>query len=163
MITVTETLEKQRNSYDSLHQKLKDQIASLDQRVIELTEHNNALHSQFEQHHLSQQKQAQSSADQFASDSDFTPEKYQKLVEVVKYLRREKDIVDTKLQIANGNLVVITKQSEHLQKSLDEARICLEEERSRHENANLSERKHLELMERIEQANLLRKEASNKK
>jgi nucleoprotein TPR len=49
------------------------------------------------------------------------------LSEVIKYLRREKQIVDTKLQIALQESSRCNVQLEQIQKSLDESRTLLDE------------------------------------
>jgi hypothetical protein len=139
-----------------LQEKLYEQISNLDRRVVELSEYNTALHTQFEHQNITQKQFAYSTAVEISADNDYSPEKYQKLVDVVKFLRREKDIVDAKLHLLTGDLNMATKRADHLQKSLDEARICLEDERIRNQNSNITALKHNELNERIEQANLLR-------
>jgi hypothetical protein len=140
-----------------MQEKLNEQIIILDRRVLELSEYNTALHAQFEHQSITQKQFAYSTSVEISADNDYSPEQYQKLVDVVKFLRREKDIVDAKLHLLTGNLNMVTKRAEHLQKSLDEARICLEEERIRNQNSAITALKHNELNQRIEQANLLRK------
>ena len=94
----------------------------------------------------------------------------QDLRQVIRFLRREKDIIQTRFDLASQENARFSIQVDHLQKSLDETRAILDEERVPNEQGN--KEKHDQLLEKIEQANLLREsnvtlrdnlESSNKK
>lgn len=76
--------------------------------------------------------------------------------DVIKYLRREKDIVETKLEMSIQESERIKLQLEHTARSLEETRFMLEEERTKGTSGLESEKHHRELLEKIEQINLLR-------
>ncbi|KAI8905089.1 hypothetical protein EDD86DRAFT_258023 [Gorgonomyces haynaldii] len=136
-------LEKHKESSKTIQQKLEEQNHQLQIRVEDLVAQNNLIHAQFEQFSVARQPVV----------GEEKPLK--DMQEVIKFLRREKEIVEAQLQLALHEQERQKVQTEHLQKSLDETRFLLEEERKRSSNGDLQE-KHQELMERIEQANLLR-------
>ncbi|KAJ3275866.1 hypothetical protein HDV01_006732 [Terramyces sp. JEL0728] len=136
------------NTFNSTREKMQKDIEELESRVSDLNNQNNLLHAQFEQ--LTSSRTAQ------LVEGEEVQGNLAELNEVVKYLRREKEIVDTKLQIARQDAERSRLQIEHLQRSLDESNLVLADERKRGQENMGSERKHLELMEKIEQSNLLR-------
>lgn len=78
------------------------------------------------------------------------------LRQLIKILRRDKDIAETSHDITKQERDRIKLQTEHIQRSLDETRVLLDEERKRNQDALGSEQKHAELMEKINQLNILR-------
>lgn len=93
----------------------------------------------------------------FEESAVSSPDKnMEELREVVRFLRREKEIIQTRLDLALQETERATAQINYLQKSLDETRAVLEEEKSRTDNVQDTEKRHRELMEKIEQVNLLR-------
>ncbi|KAJ3334986.1 hypothetical protein HDU91_002417, partial [Kappamyces sp. JEL0680] len=133
-------------------------IQSLESRVEDLKVQNGLLHSQFEQLSLSKLQFAGEPEDIPAegAEGQVSAKTVTDLGEVIKFLRREKEIVDTKLQISLQENERARLQLEHLQKSLDESREVLDEERKKTQDYLGSERKHKELLEKIEQTHLLR-------
>ncbi|KAJ3322833.1 hypothetical protein HDV06_002694 [Boothiomyces sp. JEL0866] len=146
-----DNLAQLTESFHSTKEKLQKEIEELETRVLDLNNQNNLLHSQFEQ-----LTSIRTSVSAEGEQTENTQGNLTELNEVIKYLRREKEIVDTKLQIARQEAERSRLQIEHLQKSLDESKLVLDEERKRNQENLGSERKHLELMEKIEQSNLLR-------
>jgi nucleoprotein TPR len=152
------SLESQKKSYDGIIVKLNEQVTALEARVTDLVSQNNLLHSQFEQISTSKKQQLQSTMEEMGSveGGDLKTVKFTELTEVIKYLRREKDIIETKLQLSTHESERVQTQIEHLKKSFDETRLLLDEERKRSGQSVGSEKVHKDLLERIEQANLLR-------
>jgi nucleoprotein TPR len=141
-------LELERKSFVNVRKKLEDDLKEMEQRLEDINQQNRLLHSQFEQ--------LSTSRTQFDENEDLGDDKQLlDLREVVKYLRREKDIVDTKLQISGQETERMKVQLEHLQKSLDESRIVIGQERQQNKSKDHS-LKHQELLEKIEHANILR-------
>lgn len=92
--------------------------------VEDLTAQNTLLHSQFEQLTASRTQVSDLEENQEGPVSTKT---VTDLTEVIKYLRREKEIVETKLQLALSESERSKLQLDHVQKSLDESRAVLEE------------------------------------
>jgi nucleoprotein TPR len=144
-------LNNSKESFEVIKSKLENQIKELEKRLADLNTQNQLLHATFEQ--LSASKH-------LVPDEDGEPGVESKTItdlrEVIQFLRREKEIADTKLQLATQEAQRNLIQIQQLQKSLEESRICVEEERKRNLDISGTERQHRELLEKIEQANLLR-------
>jgi nucleoprotein TPR len=144
-------LNNSKESFEVIKSKLENQIKELEKRLADLNTQNQLLHATFEQ--LSASKH-------LVPDEDGEPGVESKTItdlrEVIQFLRREKEIADTKLQLATQEAQRNLIQIQQLQKSLEESRICVEEERKRNLDLSGTERQHRELLEKIEQANLLR-------
>jgi nucleoprotein TPR len=155
MHTASEKANSLQNSFDSTKTRLEHEISELERRVEDLKSQNDLLHSQFEQ--LSISKSQFADVENVPEEgSVISPKALADLGEVIKFLRREKEIVETKLQISLQESERSRLQLEHLQKSLDESRAVLDEERKKSQDFLGSERKHKELLEKIEQTNILR-------
>ncbi|KAH6570117.1 hypothetical protein BASA62_004475 [Batrachochytrium salamandrivorans] len=148
---------------EATRSKLEEQISEYSKRIEDLSQQNELLHTQFEQISSSKGR----SGREFNSDildgaevSTHTSADDQKriddLCEVIRFLRREKSILDTRLEISVQESERLTLQVDHIQRSLDETRAVLEEERKSSQDSLGTEEKHKALIEKIEQANLLR-------
>lgn len=78
------------------------------------------------------------------------------LQEVIRYLRREKEIVDLQVELREQECARLRQSLEHTQRSLDEARLQLSQEREQNSGAASSAKQHEELMEKINQLSILR-------
>ena len=165
--SASDKLTAVQSSFDSVKGKLESDIADLEIRVEDLKTQNTLLHSQFEQLSISRAQFASESVESFApggnegvatEDGQAAPsvKAVADLGEVIKFLRREKEIVETKLQISIQENERSRLHLDQLQKSLDESRALLDEERKKSQEMVGSERKHIELLEKIEQTNILR-------
>lgn len=76
--------------------------------------------------------------------------------ELVRYLRREKEIVDVQWELSSQEAKRLRQQLEHTQSQLDEARLKLNQQRRAEENNELSALTHNKLMETINELNLNR-------
>lgn len=128
-------------------------------RIEELEEQNNSLHQHLEkinsQALLLQAKTAENIAE---GDATFEPNEaiYDELREVIRFLRREKDILFTKHEIVCQENQRTQLQIDHTQRSLDETRAILQEERFKNSDSVDAGRKHAELLEKVNQLNILR-------
>jgi nucleoprotein TPR len=145
--TALESVTSSQATFDRVRAKLESDVQELERRIQDLVQQNELLHSQFEQLSLSK------GVDENVGSE---PNSIAELGEVIKYLRREKEIVQTKLEIALQEADRSRLQIDHLQKALDENRLLLEEERKRALESTGTDRRHHELLEKIEQSNLLR-------
>ncbi|SPO39742.1 uncharacterized protein PSFLO_05223 [Pseudozyma flocculosa] len=85
-----------------------------------------------------------------------TKSRIDELHEVIKYLRREKEIVDLQMELNKQETARLKQSLDHANKTLDETRSQLAEERSRSTGAAASASQHAELLERIQELNQLR-------
>ena len=152
-----EKLSAVQNSFDSIKSKLEKDISDLEMRVEDLKTQNTLLHSQFEQLSISRASFADADTKAEAgSEAQVSSKSVSDLSEVIKFLRREKEIVETKLQISMQENDRSRLHLDQFQKSLDESRAILDEERKKSQEMMGSDKKHVELLEKIEQTNILR-------
>lgn len=78
------------------------------------------------------------------------------LQEVIRYLRREKEIVDTQHEIAAQESTRLKQQLSLVQTQLDQMKLQLEQERMRSTEENVSSAAHRELMDKLTELNLYR-------
>ena len=154
------------------NQNFEKEREDLQRRIQDLNEQNSLLHSHMEK--VNSQAAHRSAAlagyahrfcikpfniisteddTETVTNADSTIED---LREVIRYLRREKDILSTRLDLTSQESDRMKLQLEHAQRSLDETRALLEEERKRNHDTLDAERKHAELLEKVNQLNLLR-------
>ncbi|KAN0060627.1 Protein mlp1 [Thecaphora frezii] len=85
-----------------------------------------------------------------------TKNRIDELHEVIKYLRREKEIVDLQMELNKQETARLKQSLDHANKTLDETRSQLSEERSRTAGVATSAGQHAELLEKIGELNSLR-------
>ena len=78
------------------------------------------------------------------------------LQEVIKYLRKEKEIVDLQMELNKQETARLKLSLDHVNKTLEETRHELSEERSRNAGATANAGQHAELLEKINELNVLR-------
>ncbi|KAI8896522.1 hypothetical protein BC833DRAFT_95199 [Globomyces pollinis-pini] len=78
------------------------------------------------------------------------------MAEIITYLRREKEIVQTKLLVVNQENDRLKVSLEQLQRSLDENQLILNQEREKNQSSLVSEDKYKELLSKLEHTHLLR-------
>eukprot|EP00842_Homolaphlyctis_polyrhiza_P006575 jgi/Hompol1/6919/HPOL_000686-RA len=158
-------LESTNSSHAATRAKLEEQIQELDKRIQDLTEQNNLLHSQFDQMSQMAHRSIADSGDINSIESSTLNDQesvadqrktLDDLREVIRFLRREKSILETRLEVASQESQRLAFQMDHTQRSLDETRAVLEEERQLRQDSLASEEKNRELLQKIEHANLLR-------
>ncbi|GAA5982753.1 hypothetical protein JCM11641_007777 [Rhodosporidiobolus odoratus] len=80
----------------------------------------------------------------------------EQLREVIRYLRREKDIIDLQLDFSKQEATRLRQQLEFTSRGLEEARQSLQEERQKVGDSLANSAQHTELLESIHTAKLLR-------
>lgn len=88
--------------------------------------------------------------------TDDADTKLSELRSLVSYLKKEKEIVDLQLELSKQENIRLRAQADHLEKTLEDTRQTLSEERERAVEAAASEAQHAELVERINQLTILR-------
>ncbi|MCO5612962.1 hypothetical protein L7F22_067235 [Adiantum nelumboides] len=147
-----------------VYEREKDEMRKASQ---ELRSQNEALHKHLEtlRSQASEIRQAASTSSSSAAtaglaeggaSSSSSSAGNEELHEVIKYLRREKEIVDLQVELREQECARLRQSVEHTQRSLDEARIQLAEERDRNASATTSAQQHEELMDKINQLSILR-------
>ena len=120
------SLSSLKASWDLSKTEYENQFEELKTRCNDLTVQNTLLHSQFEQIQSAQRKVSDRVYGEIA-DGPSSDKSQEELREVIRFLRREKDILQTKLELSLQESERATVQLEHLQKSIDETRATLDE------------------------------------
>lgn len=128
-------------------------------RIEEYVEQNNTLHQHLEKVNtqaLQLQNQTAESVSRSDTVVDPSDQLHEELRDVIRFLRREKDILSTKHELVVQDNERTKIQIEHVQRNLDETRAVLNEERQKSREALDGERRHAQLVEQVNQLNILR-------
>ncbi|XP_021362247.1 nucleoprotein TPR-like isoform X2 [Mizuhopecten yessoensis] len=156
-IKAEKILEESKGSWQEQEKTLKTECVRLQKRIQDFSQQNNLLHQQIEKMSLDvvAVQQAVTRNESFSTSPEDTAKSSEQLLEVVKFLRREKEIAETKLEIVQSESKTVRQQLERVQRSLEEANDAMREERE-HSQTNLqTAAQHAELMRKVENLNLL--------
>lgn len=91
-----------------------------------------------------------------SGEHDAADKNIEDLREVIKYLRREKEIVDVQYELCLQESKRLKQQLDYSRATVDETRLLLAQERQREADQLRGATQHKELMEKISELNLLR-------
>ncbi|XP_070555151.1 nucleoprotein TPR-like [Ptychodera flava] len=145
-------------SYEEILRIQKDETTNFQTRCKELEQQNTTLHDQLEA--LSQQLvafQQGQGASQSAADISFSEDNKssEQLLEIIRFMRRDRDIAETKCEVAHAESVRHKQKCDYLERELDETKKNLQEERERSQVTARSAAQHQQLMKKIETLNVL--------
>ncbi|XP_048255424.1 nucleoprotein TPR-like isoform X4 [Haliotis rufescens] len=159
-----QTLKESQTSWMEQERILREETKLLEKRVQDLTQQNTVLHEQMQK--LSGQVTAiqkkasvgvagkavgvagKAVGEDVAKSSD-------QLLEVIRFLRRDKEIAETKLEVAQAETTRVNQRFSHLEKQLDYANKTLTEERTRSQVSVQTAVQHADLMRKVENMNVL--------
>ncbi|CAE6498266.1 unnamed protein product [Rhizoctonia solani] len=159
--TATVKLQASEASWARQKETMEKEVSELTSRMTALQQQNALLHSQLEDVNTQAAKirqTATAAAESLAidsSDSD-ADSKMQQLREVIAFVRKEKEIVDLQLHLAQVDNTRVKSENDRLTTALDEARSTLLKERAQAAQASVSSTQHAELVDKINQLNILR-------
>lgn len=160
--TTQAKLEASEGSWKQQKEALEKEIADLNARYDDLSaqkallyQHLDTISSQAARIRQVADSSTENAPDAADGDSD-SDAKLAELRAVIGYLRKEKEIVDLQLELCKQENVRLKGQIDHLNRSLQETRNTLSEERERTIQAATSDVQHAEMLERINQLNILR-------
>ncbi|KAH9490602.1 hypothetical protein Btru_033804, partial [Bulinus truncatus] len=138
----------------------KEEIKMLETRCEELTNQNSLLHDQMSKlssQVITIQQQARRDSNQGlnTSFSDEQGKSSEQLLEVIKFLRREKEIAETKLQVVDTECARVKQRLTHLEKQVEEANKTLAEERKNTQVQAETVANQVELMRKVSNLNVL--------
>ena len=148
----TGKLQESEKSWQEQRRILQRDIEELEQKATDVTEQNNILLNQLENLSQNKQPRGENLEEMGAQDSG--------LSEVVRYLRREKDILQLQVDSAQQESKRLKGQLEVLNRTLDDAKLQLREEREQSKHAEETSRQHGELLQKINELNILRESNS---
>ncbi|KAL8980822.1 MAG: hypothetical protein Q9205_004202 [Flavoplaca limonia] len=123
-----------------------------------LVEQNHRLHQQLEtlSTQIANLQKRNAPAENDQSESMVNNAGLENLQEVIKYLRREKEIIDVQLELSNQETKRLKQQLDHTQTQLDETRVKLNQQRRIEENSERYSLNHNKLMDTINELNTFR-------
>ncbi|KAG8695440.1 hypothetical protein FRC08_007832 [Ceratobasidium sp. 394] len=159
--TAAAKLQSSEASWSRQKETMEKEASELTSRVQALQQQNTLLHSQLEDVNTQAAKirqTASAAAESLAIDSgdNDVDAKMQQLREVIAFVRKEKEIVDLQLHLAQVDNTRIKSEIERLNASLDETRTTLLKERAQAVEVSVSSTQHAELVDKINQLNILR-------
>lgn len=157
------TLSQSQSSWEERKDQFEKELAEVRTRRDEIGAQNKLLHQQLESV-TSQISALQQSRATFADDGELEPSTnsgasdrtVEELRELVKYLRREKEIVDVQYDLSQQEAKRLKQQFDYSQSQLDEARLKLDQERRSQADGARSSMAHKDLMEKLNELNLFR-------
>jgi len=160
-----------RVSWESQKTSLESQLDDMRSRETEMKSQISLLHSQLEtmasdakrlqeerRTRLTDESVATFESSSTSNSSDEIRDlrsSLQGLHEVVKFLRREKDIADCRADLKEQESLRLGKKVESLSRSLDEARAAEKQALEKAESRSMDATQHEELMKQVEHLNLL--------
>ncbi|CAE6518386.1 unnamed protein product [Rhizoctonia solani] len=154
-------LQASEASWARQKETMEKEVSELTNRMTALQQQNALLHSQLEDVNTQAAKirqTATAAAESLTIDSGDSDvdSKMQQLREVIAFVRKEKEIVDLQLHLAQVDNTRVKSESERLTTALDETRATLLKERAQAAETSISSTQHAELVDKINQLNILR-------
>ena len=137
------TLKENEKSWSSQKESLLEQLDLSNSRIEDLSSQNKLLYDQIELY---------TAADKKVGDSKSEPG----LNNILITLRRERDILDTKVTVADRDARMLRQKISLMDVELQEARTKLDNSRVEKENHSSIIQQHDDIMEKLNQLNLLR-------
>ena len=152
------SLAHNEQSWVESRDRYQREIDDIKQGKHDLLTQNNRLHQQLE--NLSSQVsnlQKRVSNDESENIGDDSPKTdFDNLREVIKYLRREKEIVDVQFELSTQEAKRLKQQFDYAQSQLDDTRLKLNKQRRLEEDHDRSAMNHNKLVETINELNTFR-------
>ncbi|KAI9814620.1 MAG: hypothetical protein M1827_003176 [Pycnora praestabilis] len=151
-------LQQNEESWTEFKERYERELTDMRTRREDVDAQNKLLHQQLEDvsKQISMLQQNRTAA---AGDGDVggaPPSGLENLQEVIKYLRREKEIVDLQYDLSVKEGKRMKQQLDYAQSQLDETRLKLDQERRAQVENDQSAMTHTQLMEKIAELNLFR-------
>ncbi|CAH0761185.1 unnamed protein product [Diatraea saccharalis] len=161
-----ETLEAERSSWSERQKILINENEQLTQRLQDLNQQNSLLHDQIQalgtqlsvshasrSHSESMNESANESVNVSISEDD--GKSSEQLFQIVKYLRKEKDIAMAKFDILQAETMRLKSQLEIAEKQLDDTKLALAAERERSEVTMVTVGRQSDILRKVETLNAL--------
>ncbi|XP_078317960.1 uncharacterized protein LOC111118796 isoform X2 [Crassostrea virginica] len=155
-------LEDAKNSWVEQERILKQECQRLEQRCEEFSSQNNILHQQMEKMSNDvmtiQKAVTRSGSPQKLADVSFDEDSVrssEQLQEVIRFLRKEKEIALSKLEIVQTESNSVKHRYERQQKELEEVKRNLTEQQIKAQANIQTAAQHAELMRKVETLNIL--------
>ena len=161
--TAEAKLAQNEESWAEARDRYERELTEMRRRKEDLGAQNRILHEQLEslgKQITGLQKSNALVADESESATTSNNSDVANLQELVRYLRREKDIVDVQHDLASQEARRLRQQLEHKQSQLEETRLKLSQQRRSEETSELHALSHKKLIDTINELNLNRESNS---
>ncbi|KAF9885206.1 hypothetical protein FE257_000657 [Aspergillus nanangensis] len=148
---------QKQESWNERKERYETEISDLQKRRDEVIQQNSLLHTQLENitGQISALQRDRANAPENDDEETAAPD-LEGLQEVIKYLRREKEIVDVQYHLSTQEGKRMRQQMEYTQSQLDEARLKLEQQRRAAADSEHTALNHSKLMETLNELNVFR-------
>ena len=147
-------LSQNEESWTDSKERLEREISELKSTRQDIKTQNDFLHKQLEAFNARKER-ATHRGDEGVSEESGEPG-LDSLQEVIKYLRREKEIVDVQLELSSQEAKRLKQQLDYTQTQLDETRLKLNQQRRSEADNERNLLEHRKLMDTINDLNTLR-------
>ncbi|KAF7184460.1 hypothetical protein CNMCM7691_005528 [Aspergillus felis] len=156
--TYKKDLAQKEESWSELKERYENELAELQKRREEVLHQNNLLHTQLEgiSSQIAALQKDRANIPESEQDEGTTAPNLEGLQEVIKFLRREKEIVDVQYHLSTQEAKRLRQQLDYTQSQLDEARLKLEQQRRAAADSEHTALSHNKLMETLNELNLFR-------
>ena len=154
--TYKKDLSQKEQSWNEIKGRYEGEITELQKRREEVLHQNSLLHNQLENitNQISALQRDRASIPE-GEDENAAPN-LEGLQEVIKFLRREKEIVDVQYHLSTQESKRLRQQLDYTQSQLDETRLKLEQQRRAATDSEHTALSHNKLMETLNELNLFR-------
>ena len=152
------TVAQNGESWSSTKEQYEREFLELKRRRDDVDNQNRLLHQQLENitSQISSLQQKRTSFGEEDGGHGLQNSDLQSLQEVIKYLRREKEIVDVQYELSVQESRRVKQQLDYSQSQLDEARLRLDQERQRQADQERNSISHDKLLDTINELNVFR-------
>ncbi|KAK9403943.1 nucleoprotein TPR [Crotalus adamanteus] len=150
------TLRESKASWEERERALKDEASKLASRCEDLEKQSQLLHEQLEtlsNKMMASMKEGVPGALNVSLSEEGKSQ--EQMVEIIRFIRREKEIAETRFEVAQVESLRYRQQVEHLEKELHELQQSLNAEREKVQVTAKTIAQHEELMKKTETMNVL--------
>lgn len=156
--TYKKDLAQKEQSWNEIKDRYESEITELQKRREEVLHQNSLLHSQLENitGQISSLQRDRANIPEGDEEGGSSAPNLEGLQEVIKFLRREKEIVDVQYHLSTQESKRLRQQLEYTQSQLDETRLKLEQQRRAAADSDHTALSHNKLMDTLNELNLFR-------
>uniref|UniRef100_G1MQY3 Nucleoprotein TPR n=2 Tax=Meleagris gallopavo TaxID=9103 RepID=G1MQY3_MELGA len=150
------TLLECKASWEERERMMKDEASTLASRCEDLEKQNRLLHEQLESlsdKMVTSMKEAMPAALNVSLNEEGKSQ--EQILEILKFIRREKEIAETRFEVAQVESLRFRQRVEHLERELQEVQDSLNAEREKVQVTAKTIAQHEELMKKTETMNVL--------